>query len=64
MLRVPGALTFGRAFTAEPTAFMTQIFKIEFVLTASLPSNARSDVNRVFMPAGEHAGLSLERPPP
>ncbi len=40
----------------EPSAFTTQMLEAKLVLTASLPSRARSDVNMTLLPSGDHMG--------
>src|SRR5207245_11087724 len=48
-----------REVTAEPSAFITQIFLVKFAFAASLPSRAREDVNTTFLPSGDNKGRKL-----
>src|SRR5215471_17882015 len=43
----------------EPSAFTTQIFGVEKVLLASLPSSARWDEKNTCVPPGDHIGSRL-----
>src|SRR5260370_40996969 len=58
-LSAPKAVSLVSGVTPEPSAFMTQMLNVELVFTASLPSNARRDVNVIFRPSGDQTGPKL-----
>src|SRR5689334_13397295 len=43
----------------EPSAFMTQMLMVPFVLVVSLPSSAREDSKIILPPSGDHDGKKL-----
>jgi len=55
-LSAPLAVSLVRGVTPVPSAFITQMFRVPFVLVASLPSNARAESKAILLPSGDHAG--------
>jgi len=43
----------------DPSAFITQTFKVELVLAALLPSRARCELKAILLPSGDYSGKSL-----
>src|SRR5262245_48888807 len=55
-LLAPLAVSFVNGVTPEPSGFITQMFKVPFVLLASVPSRARFDLNAILLPSGDQTG--------
>ena len=55
----PIAVRLVRCVGDEPSAFMTQMFVVLFVLAVSVPSRARVETKAILLPSGEMEGSAL-----